>query len=84
MLRFHDRGWRSFRETLLLGLLGRRARHMVAGIGMSHLAAMVVRMQRIANRYSSAQVWQWLATYARASEGWHAALQRRWVLVIGV
>ncbi len=73
LLRFHDRGWRLFWETLrsvaLVDL------HVAAGIGMSHIAAMMVRMQRIVNRYTAASVIQWLATGVPASEGLDAALQ---------
>lgn len=73
LLRFHDRAWRLFWETLRsVGLVDL---HMAAGIGMSHIAAMLVRMQRIVNRYSAAHVLQWLATSVPASEGLDAALQ---------
>lgn len=48
LLRFHDRGWRLFWETLRSVALVDI--HVAAGIGMSHIAAMMVRMQRIVNR----------------------------------
>lgn len=73
MLRHHDRAWRLLWETVRsVGLIDL---HLAAGIGMSHIAAMLVRVQRIVNRYSTANVLQWLATSVPASEGLDATLQ---------
>ena len=60
LLRYHDRTWRPCWEAVrLIGLVDL---HMAAGIGMYHIAALLVRVQRVVNRYASMQVVQWLAT----------------------
>lgn len=74
MLRFHDRAWRLFWETVRsVGLVDL---HLAAGIGMSHIAALLVRVQRVVMRYNTVRtVIQWLATSLPAADGFDVALQ---------
>ena len=72
LLRYHDRMWRPCWEAVrLIGLVDL---HMAAGIGMYHIAALLVRLQRVVNRYASMQVVQWLAT-SMPADGLDAVLR---------
>ena len=72
LLRYHDRTWRPCWEAVrLIGLVDL---HMAAGIGMYHIAALLVRLQRVVNRYASMQVVQWLAT-SMPADGLDAVLR---------
>jgi len=72
LLRYHDRTWRPYWESVrLIGLVDL---HMAAGIGMYHIAALLVRLQRVVNRYASMQVVQWLAT-SMPADGLDAVLR---------
>jgi hypothetical protein len=55
-------------------LIGLVDLHMAAGIGMYHIAALLVRLQRVVNRYASMQVVQWLAT-SMPADGLDAVLR---------
>ncbi|MCX6014633.1 MAG: hypothetical protein NT020_03455 [Chloroflexales bacterium] len=60
MLRFHDRTWRPCWEAVrTVGLVDL---HTVAGIGMCHIAALLMRLQRVVHHHARTQVVQWLAT----------------------
>lgn len=72
LLRYHDRTWRPCWESVrLVGLVDL---HMAAGIGMYHIAALLVRLQRVVNHYANMQVVQWLATSVPA-DGLDAVLR---------
>ena len=72
LLRLYDRGWRSFWESV--GLVALIDVHELAGIGMAHVAAFLVRMQRVLSRYHNIANLQLMVT-ALATDGIDAVLR---------
>lgn len=72
LLRLYDRGWRSFWESV--GLVALIDVHELAGIGMSHVAALLVRIQRILSLYHNIANLQLMAT-TLATDGIEAVLR---------
>lgn len=66
LLRFFDRAWRTLWESV--GLVALLDIHVLAGLGMAHLAAMLVRVQRILTQYHNIDDLQLVAT-SRPADG---------------